>query len=203
MPRTEPRPEIYLPYSQFPYPADQLAYMTVLIRASGEPAQLTSVARAQVRAISKEPTIGQILPMESIVADALGPERLPMFLFGGFAVVALVLAAVGIYGVVAYSIVQRTREIGIRMALGAQPRDVLRLVVTQGLRPAVFGVGIGLAGAFASARAIATMLFGVSPADAMTFAAVTVLLLGVALFACWMPARRAMRVDPLVALRYE
>jgi len=203
MPRTEPRPEIYLAYSQFPYPADQLAYMTLVIRSAGDPAQLTDAARAQVRAISKEPTIAQILPMENTVAGALGPERLPMFLFGGFAVVALVLATVGIYGVVAYSVVQRTHEIGIRMALGAQPRDVLRLVVAQGLRPAVLGVGLGLAAAFVSARAIASMLFGVSPADAMTFAAVAVLLLGVALFACWVPARRAMRVDPMVALRYE
>jgi putative ABC transport system permease protein len=203
MPKLEPRPEIYLPYSQFPNSAADLAYMTLIIRTSGEPVQLTDVARAQVRAISKEPTIGQILPMEDIVAGALGPERLPMFLFGGFAVVALVLGAVGMYGVIAYSVVQRTHEIGIRMALGAQPRDVLRLVVAQGLRPALLGVCIGLAGAFAFARAITSLLFGVSPADAMTYAAVTVLLLGVALLACWVPARRAMRVDPMVALRYE
>ena len=154
-------------------------------------------------ALDNDQPVSEVRPLDALVREPITERRVLTILLGVFAGLALALAAVGIYGVMSYAVAARRHEIGIRMALGAQPRDVLRLVVAQGLRPALLGVCIGLAGAFAFARAITSLLFGVSPADAMTYAAVTVLLLGVALFACWIPARRAMRVDPMVALRYE
>src|ERR1044072_5465021 len=126
-----------------------------------------------------------------------------MLMLAMFAVIALILGAVGIYGVLAYTVSQRTREIGIRMALGANRKDMLRLVVGQGLRLTLIGIAVGLAGSFAATRTLAIFLFGVSAADLPTFAAVSVLLVAVAMLACYIPPRRAMKVDPMVALRYE
>jgi ABC-type antimicrobial peptide transport system permease subunit len=141
--------------------------------------------------------------MNDLLSDSVASRRFNMFLLGSFAMVALLLAGVGIYGVMAYSVAQRTREIGIRIALGAQARDVLRLVVGQGMYTAMIGVGIGLAGAFALTRVMASLLYGVSPRDPVIFAAVALLLSLTALVACYIPARRAAKVDPLNALRSE
>lgn len=141
--------------------------------------------------------------MDQLLADSVSRSRFTMLLLGIFAAVALVLAAVGIYGLIAYSVTQRTPELGIRMALGAQRRDVLRLVLTHGTRLTLLGVAIGVLAALALSRVLSTLLFGISATDPLTFAGVAGLLSVVALLACFIPARRATRVDPLIALRYE
>jgi putative ABC transport system permease protein len=144
-----------------------------------------------------------LMTMEEIVSQSVWQNRLYAILFTAFAVIALLLAAVGIYGVMSYSVTQRTQEIGIRMALGAQLKDVMQLVVKGGLVLSLIGVAVGVAGALALTRLLRTLLFGVTPTDAGTFIAVSLMLLFVALLACFIPARRATKVDPLVALRYE
>jgi putative ABC transport system permease protein len=141
--------------------------------------------------------------MDQLLADSLSRSRFTMLLLGIFAAVALVLASVGIYGLIAYSVTQRTQELGIRIALGAQPRDVLRLVLGQGTRLTLLGIALGVLAALAFSRLLVTLLFGVSATDPLTFAGVAALLALVALMACVIPARRATRVDPMVALRYE
>jgi putative ABC transport system permease protein len=144
-----------------------------------------------------------LMMMEEVVSQSVWQNRLYAILFSVFAGIAMLLAAVGIYGVMSYSVTQRTQEIGIRMALGAQLKDVLRLVVKGGLALSLIGVAIGIAGALALTRLLRSLLFGVTPTDAVTFIAVSLVLLLVALVACYIPARRATKVDPLVALRYE
>jgi len=164
---------------------------------------LISLARAKVREIDKDLPILNVNTMEQLVAQSVAQRRFGMFLLATFAILALVLAAIGNYGVVSYSVAQRTQEIGVRMALGAQTQDVLKLILRNGLTLAILGVGIGLAGALFLTRLMAKLLFEVRPTDGLTFAAVSVGLLAVAFLASYIPARRATKVDPLVALRYE
>ena len=141
--------------------------------------------------------------MDEIRAESVAPERLNLTLLSLFAGIALVLAIVGIYGVMSYSVTQRTHEIGIRMAIGARPLDVFKMVMGNGMKLALLGVVIGLAGAFILTRFMATMLFGVAPTDALTFGGISVLLIAVALLACYLPGRRATKVEPTISLRYE
>ena len=188
----------YFPFAQVPN-----GDMTMVVKASGDPNQLIAAARQQVKAIDPDQPIYSIRTMDEIRAESVAPERLNLTLLSVFAGIALVLAIVGIYGVMSYAVTQRTHEIGIRMAIGAQPRDVFRMVIGQGMMLALIGVGFGLIGAFALTRLMASMLFGVKPTDPVTFAGIAVLLTGVALVACYIPGRRATKVDPVVSLRYE
>ena len=192
------RLEVYYPYRQQPE-----SDMNLVVRSAVDPASLTSAIRAAVAAIDKDQPIFDVHTMQQRVDDSISTRRLTLVLLGIFSALALILAAIGIYGVMAYSVALRTQEIGIRMALGAQQKDVLRLVLRQGARIAFFGVAIGLAAAVALARALSSLLFSVSSSDPITFAAVSILLVAVALLACYIPARRALRVDPIIALRYE
>jgi putative ABC transport system permease protein len=177
--------------------------MSLLVRTSSDPMSLVSAARSAIHSIDPDEPMASVATMEDVVSASFARSRFTMIVLGMFAALALLLAAVGIYGVVAYSVAQRTSEIGIRVAMGAQRRDVLRLILIQGGRLILIGVALGLASALAITRAMSSLLFGVSAADPLTFAGVAGLLMGVAFFACYVPARRAMRVDPLIALRYE
>ncbi|MGH9731698.1 MAG: ADOP family duplicated permease [Candidatus Acidiferrales bacterium] len=192
------QPVAYWPFPELPYSA-----MAIVVRSAGEPLALMPSIRAAVRDLDKDQPIAEVNSMEQLVAKSVADSRFTMVLLAAFAALALVLACVGIYGVMAYSVSQRTHEIGIRVALGAQRNDVLRLVLGQGTRLALAGVGIGIIAALALTRLMASLLYQVSATDPLTFVAVIALLIAVALAACYIPARRAMRVDPMVALRYE
>ncbi|MFY9553402.1 MAG: ABC transporter permease [Blastocatellia bacterium] len=190
--------QTYEPYLQVPFSA-----MTLVVRADGNPAPLGGAIRSEVLAVDKEQPISRIRPLEQVVSESVSNQRFSMLLLGIFAGVALILAAVGLYGVMSYSVTQRTHEIGIRAALGAQQKDVLKLVVGQGMILALSGVGIGLVAAFALTRVIAKLLFGIGATDPLTFVVIPAILTVVALVACFVPARRATKVDPMIALRYE
>ena len=193
-----PGPHAYTPYRQRPWSA-----ISLVVRSNAEPLALTADVRAQVLSVDKDQPVTAVQTMEQILADNVSQPRLTMLLLGIFAAVAMLLAAVGIYGVMSYSVTQRTHEIGIRMALGASRGDVLRLVVGQGMALALAGVVIGLGAALALTRLMAGLLFGVGTTDPLTFTVTPLVLAGVALVASFVPARRATRIDPMVALRYE
>jgi len=193
-------PELYVPYFQDAWART----MTVVLRTSAaDPASLSSAVRREIWAIDKNLPVVNIQTMEQLLARSIAEPRFRTLLLGLFAAIALLLAVSGIYGVMSYSVTQRTHEIGIRLALGANTGDVLKLVVGQGMALALIGVAIGLAASFALTRLLKTFLFSVSTTDPLTFAGVALLLTSVALLACWIPARRAAKVDPMVALRYE
>ncbi len=188
--------QIYTPHAQ----DGSWGFMTLVIRTVADPAAMTTTLRREVLALDKDLPIFNVKTMEDVVAASIGSRRASMLLFSVFAGAALLLAAVGIYGVMAYSVTQRTQEIGIRMALGAQKGDVLRMVISQGMTLALIGVGVGLAGAFGLTRVLANLLFGVNATDPITFAGISLLLAVVALLACYLPARRAAKLDPMNAL---
>lgn len=190
--------ETYVPYLQAPGNSMQLA-----VRAAANPDALVSAVRAQVRDIDPDQPLYHVSTMEQILSDSLAPRRFNMLLLGTFAAIALTLATVGIYGVMAFSVTQRTHEIGIRMALGAERREVLSLIVRQGLRLTLLGVVLGVAGAWALTRFLSSFLYGVHPRNPGTFVLVSLALVAVSILASYIPARRATRVDPMVALRYE
>jgi putative ABC transport system permease protein len=177
--------------------------MEVALLTAVEPGSMATAVRNAVAAIDPEQPVSDISTMEERLATSVAPRRFNLLLLASFALLALLLASVGIYGVVSYAAVQRTHEVGVRMALGAQRRDVLRLIVAQGMVLLLVGIGVGLTGAFLLTRFLAGLLYGVRPTDSATFAAVSLLLAVVAIVACYIPARRATRVDPMVALRYE
>jgi putative ABC transport system permease protein len=198
-PDVEGREQAYFPLTQLSFART----MYLAVRTNLEPASVTSAIRQQVLAVDKNMPIYEVSTMDQLLSDSVVQPRLNLTLLAAFATIALVLAAVGIYGVMAYTVTQRTHEIGIRMAMGAQSEDVLKQVLREGARLAAIGLAVGLLGSLAATRLIRTLLFGVETTDPLTFVAVAVILLGVSLAACYIPARRATRVDPLVALRYE
>jgi len=192
------QPHLYFPIFQNPAYA-----MAIYVRTDVAPTAVTQSVREQVRAVDRDlPVFGE-RTMAQVAAESVRRRRFAMQVVGLFGILALLLAAVGIYGVIAYSVTQRTREIGIRVALGASKTAILRWVLKQGLILTIAGVVVGLVGAFVLTRLLRSLLFGVGPADIVTYGALAVLLTLVALIACYVPARRATKVDPLVALRYE
>jgi putative ABC transport system permease protein len=192
------RVALYWPQAQNPYNT-----MSLAIRTERDPMALAPTVARQIRAIDPNLPVYQVRTMLEVMRNSVAQRKVILILLGLFAAAALVLAAVGIYGTVSYSVAQRTHEIGIRMALGAEARDVLRMVLGQGIALALGGIGLGLLGSLALTRLLSAMLFGVRPTDLVTFISVSVLLAAVAVLASYGPARRATQVDPLVALRHE
>jgi putative ABC transport system permease protein len=198
-----PRPAWYLPYSQqtFAHPVE--LPLELVVRTNGDPMGVAAAVRTAVRAVDRDQPVGPVMPLREQLADVLIAERFSAVLIGTLAAAGLLLAALGLYGVMAYTVGQRTGEIGLRMALGARPFDVLRLVVGQGFGLVAAGLLLGISGAWAMTRLLSSALYEVSPSDPATFGAVAVVLAASALVACWLPARRATRIDPMAALRCE
>jgi putative ABC transport system permease protein len=194
----QPIAQIFRPYLQM-----SQRRLIVLIRTTGEPTQLAPVVRNEIRAIDKTVLINGDSTLESQLAQRVAERRFQTWLLALFSALALALAAVGIYGLMQQSVALSTREIGVRMALGAQPRDILRLVIGHGMSLALCGVGIGLLAAFGLTRVLTGLLFGVTATDPTTFITAPLVLLLVALLACYLPARRAAKVDPMLALRHD
>ena len=177
--------------------------MYLTIRATSDPGSLTAAVRAEVSSLDNTLPVFNVKSMERHISERMSPKRLATLLMAGFAVIALLLAAIGIYAVMSYAVSQRTHEIGIRMALGAQPRDIFNLIVKQGVGLTLVGILIGLAFAFVMTRAMSGLLYGISATDPLTYLGISLLLGLVALLACCVPTRRATKVDPIVALRNE
>jgi putative ABC transport system permease protein len=192
------RPAIYLPFTQFPVPG-----MSLLLRTAGNPLSLVPTIRARIWALDPNVPLDKIYPLEQKVSEATASPRFVMSLVGLFAALGMALAAVGIYGVMSYAVAERTKEIGIRRALGANEAGILWAILRQGMFLTLLGVALGLGAAIWATRLLTTLLFGVSATDPMTFAGVSSLLIAVASLACYIPARRATKVDPLVALRHD
>jgi putative ABC transport system permease protein len=191
-------PILYIPYEQFPLP-----FTNVAVRSTAPENDVAALVRAQLRGIDPELPPGDVTTLQGVIDRSVSEPRFRTALISAFAMVALVLAAVGVYGLISYSVTQRTREIGIRIALGASAEQVLRPMIREGLALALVGTAIGLAGALAGGRVLASFLYGVGTTDPLTFSAVAVVLLGVTLLATYIPSRRALRVDPITALRAE
>jgi putative ABC transport system permease protein len=199
----EPFPHIYFSYLQENWTSMSLVVRAGPVESSIEPMMMAAPIRSALAAIDKNQPIHSFKTLEDTVSDLVAPQRFTTFLLAGFAALAALLAAIGLYGVISYAVMQRTREVGIRMALGADRRTVMRMVVQQGMGLAVAGIGIGLAASFALTRVLKTLLFGVSTTDPEVFIGVALMLLAVAVGACSVPALRASKVDPMVALRYD
>jgi putative ABC transport system permease protein len=194
----ETRPHAYEPFAQAPN-----QFMTLIVRSTIDPVSLVPAIRSHVLALDNELPLQRVTTLDRVISNSIRRQRFTSLVLSVFAGVALVLAAAGLYGVISYSVAQRTRELGIRVALGAQVKDVMKLVLRPGMTFVIAGEVIGIAGALAFTRLLGGLLFGVTPTDAVTFVAVTSGLTVVAFLACYVPARRATKVDPLVALRYE
>jgi len=199
--RDEPVPEMYVPYTQRPWPS--MLTMQVAMKVKGDASPAMAAAREALHSLDPDLPVGTPATLESLVDNSMTQPRFSMLLVTGFGVLAVIMAAIGMYGLVSYSVTQRTREIGIRMALGAERRDVFAMVIGQGAKLALMGIAIGLPAAYFATRLLASQLYGVGAGDPSTFAAVAVLLLSIALLACYIPARRATQVQPTEALRHE
>ena len=193
-----PRPTIYWPHPELVYNS-----MTLVVRSKADPIPLTSSIRAIVQSLDPDLPIGEVRTMEQWMSDSVAQARFNTLLLGVFSAVALLLALIGIYGVMSATIAERTHDIGIRMALGATPRDIWRQTLIAGATITLIGLSTGFAASLMLTRLLTSLLFNVKPGDPATFALITLALAAVALLACYVPARRAMRVDPMVALRYE
>jgi putative ABC transport system permease protein len=195
--------EVYIPYTQYPWIPWIESPEHLVVRLASNPTAVATAIRGEVARLDDQQPVSEVTTLDQIAGEPVALQRMLMVLLVAFAGLALVLAAVGVYGVMSFSVAQRTHEIGLRMALGAEKRDVLRMVIAKGIRVAFTGTAIGLAGAFGLVRLLSSQLFGVEPTDPATFVSVALLLTSSALLASYIPARRATKVDPMVALRYE
>ncbi|HEX7772806.1 MAG TPA: FtsX-like permease family protein, partial [Pyrinomonadaceae bacterium] len=191
------------PAVYFPHPDLAYSFMTLVVRTDGEPSAIAPAIQREIRTLDPNQPVSDVRTMNQVMSEWVSRSRFNTLLLGLFAGLATLLSAVGIFGVMNYSVALRTRELGLRLAVGAQPRQVLLLVLKQGLLLTIVGVVLGLAAALALTRLLSGLLFGVGAVDVTTFASISLLLVVVSLLACYLPARRAMRIDPLAALRYE